>query len=189
MKAARAVHAVVPEGIGDPLRPSGGNTYDRRVCQALSSAGWSVCVGEVAGAWPWAGGIGRDALDGTLRALPDGSLVLVDGLVASTLPQVMVPACRRLRVVVLMHMPIGVQADREGRVGADRLGADRLGTECAVLRAASSVVTPSTWARTWLLTSYGLDPAHVHVAHPGVDAAAPATGTRDGGRLLCVGRV
>lgn len=170
---------VVPEGVSDPLRPSGGNTYDRRMCQALDSAGWSVSVSEVAGAWPFAGANGHGALDGSLRALPDGSLVLVDGLVASTLPEVMVPACRRLRVVVLMHMPTGVQADQQGWLGA----------ECEVLRAASSVVTPSTWAKTWLLASYGLDPAHVHVAHPGVDAAAPATGTRDGGRLLCVGRV
>lgn len=179
MKAARTIHVVVPDGIWDPLRPSGGNTYDRRVCQALSSAGWSVCVGEVAGAWPWAGRVGRDALDGTLRALPDGSLVLVDGLVASTLPEVMVPACRRLRVVVLMHMPIGAQADLQRWLGA----------ECEVLRAASSVVTPSTWTKRWLLASYGLDPARVHVAPPGVDAAAPTRGTGDGGRLLCVGAV
>ena len=69
--------------------------------------GWSVCVSEVAGAWPWAGEAGRDALAEHPRALPDGSIVLVDGLVASTLPEVVAPACRRLRLVVLMHMPLG----------------------------------------------------------------------------------
>ena len=170
---------VVPEGIGDPLRPSGGNVYDRRLCQALESAGWTVCVGEVAGPWPRAGEIGRAALEGTLRALPHGSLVLVDGLVASMLPEVVVPACRRLRIVVLMHMPIGVQAGQEHVRGAER----------QVLRAASAVVTPSSWCRTRLLATYGLDPARVHVAHPGVDVAPPATGTPDGGALLCVGAV
>jgi glycosyltransferase involved in cell wall biosynthesis len=179
VNAATSVHVVVPEGIDDPLRPSGGNTYDRRLCEALDFAGWSVRVVEVAGAWPAAGRVGRDALGATLQGLPDGSLVLVDGLVASLLPEAVVPACHRLRVVVLMHMPIGVRADQECAVAA----------ECAVLRAASSVVTPSTWARDWLLASYGLDPGRVHVAHPGVDAAAPAPGTRDGGRLLCVGAV
>ena len=30
------VHVVVPEGIDDPARPSGGNTYDRRVCRGLA---------------------------------------------------------------------------------------------------------------------------------------------------------
>ena len=30
--AVTEVHVIVPEGIDDPARPSGGNTYDRRVC-------------------------------------------------------------------------------------------------------------------------------------------------------------
>ena len=179
MNAATTVHVVVPEGIGDPRRPSGGNVYDRRLCRALESTGWSVRVGEVAGAWPWAGAAGRDALERALRRLPDRSAVLVDGLVASTLPEVVVPACRRLRLVVLMHMPIGVQASQEHVLAGER----------EVLRAASAVVTPSAWCRTWLLATYALRPARVHVAHPGVDAAPPATGSRDGGALLCVGAV
>jgi glycosyltransferase involved in cell wall biosynthesis len=179
VNAAGTVHVVVPAGIDDPLRPSGGNTYDRRLCQALDSAGWSVCVDKVDGAWPCAGQIGRDALAGTLQALPDGSVVLIDGLVASTLPEVLVPACRRLRVVVLIHMPVGVDADQKRSLVAER----------EVLRAASSVVTTSNWSRNWLRTTYGLDPACVRVAHPGVDTAAPATGTPHGGALVCVGAV
>jgi glycosyltransferase involved in cell wall biosynthesis len=51
------------------------------------------------------------------------------------------------------------------------------------------VVTTSCWSRGWLLTSYELDPARVHVAHPGTDPAAPATGSGNGGALLCVGAV
>ena len=40
--AVTAVHVVVPEGIDDPARPSGGNTYDRRVCRGLAALGWTV---------------------------------------------------------------------------------------------------------------------------------------------------
>ena len=47
-----AVHVVVPEGIDDPARPSGGNTYDRRVCAGLAAAGWTVHVHAVPGSWP-----------------------------------------------------------------------------------------------------------------------------------------
>ncbi|MDT4915005.1 MAG: hypothetical protein QOC66_4133, partial [Pseudonocardiales bacterium] len=36
---------------------------------------------------------------------------------------------------------------------------------------------------------YRLPPERVHVAPPGVDAAEPAAGSPDGGRLLCVGAV
>ena len=139
MTAARVVHVVVPQGIDDPLRPSGGNTYDRRLCQALGSGGWSVCVGEVAGAWPWAGESGRNALAEALCALPAGSTVLVDGLVASTLPEVVAHACCRLRLVVLLHMPLGIDAERP----------EALRAECEVLSAASAVVTTSGWARDW----------------------------------------
>ena len=51
-----AVHLVVPEGIDDPARPSGGNAYDRQVRRGLASLGWSVHEHAVAGAaspgWP-----------------------------------------------------------------------------------------------------------------------------------------
>lgn len=165
------VHVLVPEGINDPQRPSGGNTYDRRLCEVLRGSGRSVRVVEVAGGWPWSKEVGRDALQAGLRELPDGSLVVVDGLLASRLPRVMVPASTRLRVVLLMHMPVGGDA------------------ECAVVRAASAVVTPSAWCRTWLLGAHGLDPGRVHVAQPGVDAAPAIAGRPAGGRLLCVGAV
>ena len=36
------VHFIVPESIDDPARPSGGNTYDRRVCRGLAALGWAV---------------------------------------------------------------------------------------------------------------------------------------------------
>ena len=46
------VHVVVPYGIDDPRRPSGGNVYDRRVCRGLVALGWSVHEHAVAGRWP-----------------------------------------------------------------------------------------------------------------------------------------
>ncbi len=165
------VHVLVPEGINDPLRPSGGNTYDRRLCEVLGGMGRSVRVVEVAGGWPWSAEVGREALESALRGLASRSLVVVDGMLASALPEVMVPASARLRVVLLMHMPVGGDA------------------ECAVVRAASAVVTPSRWCRAWLLGRHELDPMRVRVAHPGVDATPTAARSQAGARLLCVGAV
>lgn len=179
MSPARTVTVVVPEGIADPARPSGGNTYDRRLHQELAAVGWSVRVHAVPGDWPWAGPAARRALAEAFAGIPAGSPVVVDGLVASTVPEVLVPTSRRLRLVVLMHMPIG------SRDGHDSSLAD----ECAVLGAAASVVTTSDWSRRWVLATYGLDPARVHVARPGVDAAEPAIGSDDGRTFLCVGAV
>ena len=36
------VHAVLPRGVDDPTRPSGGNVYDRRALDGLRALGWSV---------------------------------------------------------------------------------------------------------------------------------------------------
>ena len=86
------VHVVVPEGIDDPARPSGGNTYDRRVCRELAALGWSVRQHPIAGAWPRAGAAGHAALARAVPRIPDGAVVLLDGLVASPPPR---RSCRR----------------------------------------------------------------------------------------------
>jgi glycosyltransferase involved in cell wall biosynthesis len=174
-----AVHVVVPAGIDDPTRPSGGNTYDRRLCESLACAGWSVHRRAVAGGWPSAGEEGSQALAEALAPLPDGSLVLVDGLVASTLPEVVVPAARRLGLVVLLHLPAGVGAVAELARAQER----------TVLCAAAAVITTSEWSRQWLVAAYDVDPGRAHVAHPGVDGADLAVGTTSGGSLLCVAPV
>jgi glycosyltransferase involved in cell wall biosynthesis len=179
MNPGRSVHVVVPEGIEDPARPSGGNTYDRRLCDDLAAAGWSVYVRGVAGDWPGPGEEARRALARVLASSSDDALVLVDGLVASGVPEVMVPASERLRLVLLMHTPFGHPDGPGGPVEGER----------EVARAVAAVVTTSEWTRRWIVASYDLDPARVHVARPGVDAADPAPGSDTGRNLLCVGAV
>jgi glycosyltransferase involved in cell wall biosynthesis len=177
-----AVHVVVPEGIDDPARPSGGNTYDRRVCLGLASLGWSVHEHAVPGPWPLPDRASCAALAGTVAEIPEGAVVLLDGLVASTAPEVLVPQASRLRLVVIVHMPLGL------RPPADR--ADDVRTrEGEVLSAAAAVVTTSAWTRSRLVELYRLDADRVRVAEPGVDAADLATGTAGGFALLCVAAV
>ena len=158
-RAVTEVHVIVPEGIDDPARPSGGNTYDRQVCRGLTALGWAVHEHAVADA---------AALAHVVERIPDGAVVLLDGLIASPAPEALVPHSTRLRQVVLMHMPLGDRSERE------------------VLEAAVAVVVTSEWARRRLDALYGL-PAHV--AEPGVDIAGLAPGTASGDALLCVAAV
>jgi len=169
------LHAVVPEGIDDLARPSGGNVYDRRLLDGLRTRGWRVREHAVPGAGPQAEARDRARLAEVLASLPDGSLALVDGLVAADAPEMLVPAAARLRLVVLLHMP----ADRPD--AADR--------EHAVLTAAAAVVATSDSTRRLLVGPNALDPGVVHVAEPGVDPAPVAPGTKDGGALLSVAAV
>ncbi len=162
-----AVHFIVPAGVDDPARPSGGNAYDRRLRCGLRGAGWTVRMHEVSSS--------PAALADALARITDGSLVLIDGLVALPAPEALVPESQRLRLVALVHMPLGQERpdEREG----------------AVLSALASVVTTSAWARTLLLETYSLPADRVHVAAPGVEAADLAPGTTTGGSLLSVAAV
>jgi glycosyltransferase involved in cell wall biosynthesis len=177
-----AVHVVVPDTIDDPSRPSGGNTYDRRICCGLVVLGWSVHEHAVPGAWPRPEPESCATLNREIAGIPDGALVLVDGLIASTVPHVLVPQAGRLRLVVLVHMPLG-----SGPAGDDL--AHTQDQEEAVLSAADAVVTTSRWTRSWLLDRYPLQSDRIHVAEPGVDAADLAAGTPSGGELICVAAV
>jgi glycosyltransferase involved in cell wall biosynthesis len=176
------VHVVVPEAIDDPTRPSGGNAYDRQVCRGLTALGWAVHEYAVPGAWPRPDAAGHAALARAVRQIPDGAVTLLDGLIASAAPAELVPQARRLRQVVLVHMPLG------HRPADDETEAIRA-SERAVLSGAAAVVTTSAWTRRRLAELYGPPTDRVHVAEPGVDAAGLAPGTPAGGSLLCVAAV
>ena len=153
-------------GIDDPARPSGGNVYDRRLCDGLlPRAG----VDEHAVPDPGrADARRRLSWPRCLGRLPDGAVVLVDGLIASVGPG----ACwrrrpRRLRLVVLVHMPFG---DATLGPGA---------REAAVLVAAAARwSTTSEWTRRSAARARTRCAAErVHVAEPGVDPADRGRGT------------
>jgi glycosyltransferase involved in cell wall biosynthesis len=173
------VHVIVPADIDDPARPSGGNTYDRRVCDGLRALGWTVREHPVPGEWPRPGGVGHEALARAVERIPDGAVALIDGLIASAAPATLVPHARRLRQVVLVHMPLGHHPAEDD---ADAVRA----RERDVLAAAAAVITTSAWARRRLGELYRLPPDRIDVAEPGVDAGPLAPGSEDGGALLCV---
>ena len=177
------VHVVVPDGVDDPARPSGGNTYDRRLCAGLAALGWEVREHTILAE----DRCGRaeypaSALGEALAGVPDGGVVLLDGLVATGHPEVLGAEAGRLRLVALVHLPLGLPAP-------DDSGCPVPAHEEAALRGVAHVVTTSRWTRRWLLDAYGLDPSRVTVAVPGVEPAPLVAGDPTGHRLLCVGAV
>jgi len=130
-----------------------------------------VHVHAVPGSWPRPDAPSYAALARAVGRIPDGAVVLLDGLVASSAPEVLVPEAGRLRLVALVHMPL--RDEREG----------------AALAAVASVVTTSAWARRVLLQLYSLPVDRVHVAEPGVERGELAPGTATAGALLSVAAV
>lgn len=179
--APRIVHFIVPAGIDDPTRPSGGNRYDVELAAHLPELGWTVCSHPVPGSWPRGTEEDRRHLAGILQALPEQSVVLLDGLVACGVPDVLEISARRLHLAVLVHMPL---ADERG---LDLDTADFLhACEGWSLRHADVVITPSVTTSLRVATQHGLPAQKVHTAHPGVRPAEPARGTDGASRILCV---
>jgi glycosyltransferase involved in cell wall biosynthesis len=173
------VHIVVPEGFDDPGQPTGGNIYDRRACAGLAEAGWDVLVTSVAAAWPVPGSRARADLARIVSAIPDGDSVLIDGLVASPAAAQLLPHTGRIRMTVLLHMPLATALDTHHDASTQR-------SEWVVLHAATGVVVTSEWTRQQILTRYAIPAHRVHVARPGVDRVdVQARPVR--GHLICVG--
>jgi glycosyltransferase involved in cell wall biosynthesis len=173
------VHVVAPEGFGDPGQPTGGNIYDRRICAGLAEAGWSVLVTTAAAVWGAPGPGARADLARIVSAIPDGETVLIDGLLASPAAAQLLPHIGRIRMTVLLHMPLVTVPGTRHEASAER-------SERAVLRAATGVIATSEWTRQQVLARYAIPAHRVRVARPGVDqVTAPARPVR--GHLLCVG--
>ncbi|MFC4529354.1 glycosyltransferase family 4 protein [Sphaerisporangium dianthi] len=179
--AARSVHVFLPGDVDDVTLPSGGNTYDRRVCQGLAAAGRPVHEVAVGGDWPTPGADARAELTRALASLADGAVVLMDGLVACGVPDVVVPQARRLRLAVLVHLPLAAETGIAPALAEELDAAER-----ATLHAATAVLATSPWAGRRLIGHHGLDPDRVHVVPPGTDPAPLAPGSDGASRLLCV---
>ncbi|WP_116710738.1 glycosyltransferase family 4 protein [Actinomycetospora cinnamomea] len=158
--------------VEDPALVSGGDVYDRRVIDGLRALGTEVHDAQLKGAWPRPDAAARARLDQVLRDDGEGP-VLLDGLVACGVPEVVVPHTARRPLAVLVHLPLGEEAP------------DLDAGEGAVLRAARTVITTSPWAAR-RLAGHGVDAV---VATPGVDPAPLAPGTDGAHRLLCLGAV
>ncbi|MFI1444911.1 glycosyltransferase family 4 protein [Streptomyces fructofermentans] len=180
----RAMHFVMPGGVDDPAKPSGGNSYDVRVSLDLPGFGWQVHKHAVDGGWPHPGAQARAELARVLAELPEGTVVLLDGLVACSVPEIIAAETERLRLAVLVHLPLGDETGLTPEVAADLDARER-----ATLRAVPAVVATSEWAARRLVAHHGLAPDRVHVAAPGADIAPLAPGTDGVSRLLCVASV
>ena len=175
------IAVVVPGGVDDPLRPSGGNTYDLRAVDALRRLGVPVRRLDVPGGWPWPSPDDEAGLGAALAAVPDGGAVLVDGLVGCAAPDVVAAHAARVRLALLVHLPL---ADETGLTAADAAALG--GREGRAVRAAAVVVATSRATAARVESLHRLPPGSVAVAAPGVAPAAPTTPTDGGGRLLCV---
>ena len=164
------VALIVPGGLD---ARTGGSIYDRHIADGLRALGWTVDI------------LGIDAL----ASLADDSVAVVDGLAYGTAPQAIDQHAARLRLIALVHLPLGLE------VGLEPAEADRLrALECRVLATVKHVVVTGERTVDWL-GQQGVARSRIALVEPGTVRGARVR-TRalghfpdDPVRLLSVGAI
>ena len=150
------------------------------MASGLRARGWIVEVKEVDGTFPRPSTAARESAARTLAAIPEGTLVIVDGLAFGALPAEAERERARLCFVALVHLPLAAH------IGIDPEEADRFEeSERRALAVARACIVTGT-ATAVALRSYGVNPERIAVVEPGTDRAPLARGSRDPVHLVSV---
>lgn len=177
-RIAVPVHIISP-GTIDQL--TGGYGFLRRIRDGLTARGEEVRVHELPGPHPFVDEPSRRTADEMMSMIPDGSVVLVDGLALPVAAHALWVDRYRLRMTALVHHPLHLEAglDVEESALLRRLERDTL----AYVR---RVIVPSR-ATAADVIALDVPEKRITIANPGTDPASPSTGS--GGEtpvLLCV---
>jgi len=170
---------------GDLATRSGGYAYERHLLWALRRSGWDVQHLALPGSYPDPTPGDLDATAAALAAVAPGTPVLLDGFLPGATPPERLAALRAPFVAVSHHplcLETGLAPERAAWLRA---------TEAANLARAAHVLVPSPHTKRVLEAEFGLDPARVTVATPGLPRPppAPARPANPVPRILCVGLV
>ncbi|SMC87921.1 Glycosyl transferases group 1 [Fulvimarina manganoxydans] len=160
---------------GDLSTPSGGYGYDRRLIEELREAGWQVDHLALPADFPFPDERALEETRAAFAELPDNALVLIDGLAFGAMPDIALAECERLRLVALIHHPLGFEA------GLDAVSRDRLlASERRALTAPLAIVVTSPATKRTLVEEFGVSETDVTVALPGTrKPAADSDGRRE----------
>lgn len=160
---------------GDLQTRTGGYGYDREIVAGLRDLGWTVDVLPVDRSFPMPGPEARAHAVAALAAVPDGTLVLADGLAFGAMADEAEREADRLRWVGLVHHPLALET------GVPPDDARRLfESERRALATTRGVVVTSA-ATVASLARYGVPADRIAVVRPGTAPAPVARGTRDRG--------
>jgi glycosyltransferase involved in cell wall biosynthesis len=170
---------------GDLETPTGGYVYDRRIIDGLRASGVDVEIRRLSARFPFPDETALRAAAGELASIPDGAVVVVDGLAGGAMPDELQRESKRLRIVALVHHPLARET------GLLKAQADDLEqSERRALEFVRHVIVTSTATAELLSREFGVDASRVTVVEPGTDPATRAAGSPERPvELLCVASI
>ena len=160
------VHFAIP---GDLQSRTGGYAWDRRIIAELQALGMTVQVLPLAAAFPNPDAVALAEAAARVAALPDGAVLIADGLAWGVLDTVAQAHAQRLCIIALCHHPLAL----ESGLSPQRAAALHDSEGRALRAAAAILVTSDETART-LVSQFDVNSACITVALPGTDPVAPA---------------
>jgi glycosyltransferase involved in cell wall biosynthesis len=154
---------------GDIEARTGGTVYDRKVMEALREQGWWVDLLSWPGSFPFPSEACRDAVEDSLAALPDGALVLIDGLALGVLSGLARREAQRLRLVALVHHPLALETGLDPDIAGVMAQSERDALACC-----RAVIVTSETTAAIVEAAFGVSSEMITVATPGIDIAPPA---------------
>ncbi|MEO1248325.1 MAG: glycosyltransferase family 4 protein [Pseudomonadota bacterium] len=161
---------------------TGGFVYNKQIITGLRARGIAIELTELPERYPQPSQDDRREAENLLSGLPDGALVVIDGLAFAVLADEMAPHAERLRIVELCHHPLHLETGMSEAEASALFEAEK-----SALRHAKAVLTTSH------ATSRDLEPFDIKpkipitAILPGVDKGELATGAQGRGvELVCV---
>ncbi|TPW27803.1 glycosyltransferase family 4 protein [Martelella alba] len=167
---------------GELTAKTGGYGYDRRLIAGLEALGWQVHRVALGAGFPAPDNAVREEAACLLSSLPDGALVIVDGLAFGVMDDWAASEASRLRIVALVHHPLALETGL-GRCEQVELGQ----SESMALRSACGVIATSPSTARLLAADYGVPAEKIAVALPGTDPVDIVTGSTMPPQILSVG--
>ncbi|MBD8891239.1 glycosyltransferase family 4 protein [Roseibium litorale] len=152
---------------GDLELRTGGYGYDRRVIQGLRDLGWTVDLLSLGEGFPFPSGETKLEAERRLSALPDDTLVLIDGLAYGVLDDWAAQENARLKIAALVHHPLALETGLEPKQ-AERF---RRSERAALAHSAAVIVTSPMTAKE-LAANFGVPRDSITIAIPGTDPSA-----------------
>ncbi|RZL63887.1 MAG: glycosyltransferase [Variovorax sp.] len=163
---------------GDWQSATGGYIYDRHIVRGLRAAGWTVTLRSPGDMFPLPDDAARAHAGEVIAALPDGALVVADGLAFGALPDQIAQHAHRLRWVALVHHPLSFESGLSPYQKTALFNSERR----ALAHARHVIVTSPSTARA--VADFDVPAARITVVEPGTDAAPRAHG---GGAVASAG--